>query len=49
MEKRAGIKVSIWTIRRALNKLDITRKKSPNLQRKPTWKREPVSRKVKKD
>ena len=49
MEKRAGIKVSIWTIRRALNKLDITRKKSPNLQRKPIRKREPASRKIKKD
>ena len=49
MEKRAGIKVSIWTIRRALNKLDITRKKRPNLQRKPIRKSGPASKKVKKD
>jgi len=49
MEKRAGIKVSIWTIRRALNKLDITRKKRPNLQRKPIRKSGPASKNVKKD
>lgn len=49
MEKRAGIKVSIWTIRRALNKLDITRKKKANLQRKPIKRNVPASKKGKKD
>ena len=44
MEKRARIKVSIKTIWRALNKLDISRKKSPNVQRKPTRKSEPSSK-----
>jgi transposase len=49
MGKRARIKVSIWTIRRALKKLEITRKKSPNLRRKPIPKHELNSRRVKKD
>jgi transposase len=47
--KRARIKVSIWTIHRALKKLDITRKKSPSWRRKPILKSEPNSSRVKKD
>ena len=49
MKKRARINVSIWTIRRALNKLDITRKKSPSLRRKLAPQSEPNSRGVKRD
>lgn len=49
MKKRAGIDVSIWTIHRALKKLDTTRKKKLNVQRKPIQKNEPSSKKSKKD
>jgi len=46
--KRARISVSIWTIHRALKKLDLTRKKSPSLLQKPKLKSEPNSRRNKK-
>jgi transposase len=48
LAKRARIKVSIWTIHRALHKLGLTRKKSPNLRQKPMLKSEPSSSKIKK-